>query len=468
MVKNLRQNLPWRLLITVLLFLAFPAKESLSQSGIPIRLVIAKCWQQGAINEFMMLQCSGAHVPTQVFIACMNGGPCLGEPPIGQGSQNKGSPTCGALGLPYCPQPSPCGYPDTITCPPPPGYPFPPFPVARGCGKAPFPPCHMPQLCGLPTTFPCTAIGNVFIPAHRVSSVFNSWHPTLQVALPRSNYGQLGQHTAQIKFATPVVPDLNRLKNCRNGSADENEFMECLVDRAMPSSYKLTKACVSSNSDDLGAAFVCSTGNSALQDKYERVKQVQECASSASDKVDLANCVGQQVLGSNERYYANCVAHNRDASGAMVCALAKDLTPEQQIALNCAVTTGGEPHAYAACVGGQLTQREISKCWDYGIATDSGCFGPNNEIRKYWNTVDGSLRTALGENSVVYEAFVFYKDNVAMPGPGHEFVRAANTVIGDLKNGPGPGNDGLKAIQAVSGGIQSIATSVGNALGLRF
>jgi hypothetical protein len=194
---------------------------------------------------------------------------------------------------------------------------------------------------------------------------------------------------------------------------------------------------------------------------------VQKCVRKATNTIDRANCVGQQVLGDDGRYYANCLAQNREStSAALVCALAKDLTPEQQIALNCAITTGGEPHAFAVCAAGQLTAREIDKCWKYGVATDEGCFGPNNEIRKYWNSVDGTLKHAFGENSEAYKAFTFYKNNVAAPGPGHEVVRAANTVIRDLREGPGPGNDVVQAATAISGGVQSVANAVGNALGL--
>jgi hypothetical protein len=85
------------------------------------------------------------------------------------------------------------------------------------------------------------------------------------------------------------------------------------------------------------------------------------------------------------RDYLGCVTRNKGSyAGMATCAIAKDATPEQQIALSCAIETVGQPHAYAICVGGQLTGREISKCWDRGIAVEGGCFGPNNEIRKFF------------------------------------------------------------------------------------
>lgn len=465
MVKA-RVHLLWQAAIAALLFLIPSAREALSQPGVGIRQVIASCWQHGAINEFMMLQCTGLNVPPPVFMSCMSGGPCFGEPgnvPAGAGG---GAPLCGAAGLPFCPRPSPCGFVDTIACPPPPGSAFPPFPVAQGCGALPFPPCIAAQQCGRPTTFRC---GGPDGPMLAGLGSFNSWQPTLQVALPGSGQVPPGQNVGGIRFAEPIVPSLSALKRCRSEAQNEDEFMSCMVDRAFPPAYKMTRDCLDKHPDDAGAAFVCSTGNKNLEATYNHVREVQECASQASDKVELANCVGQQGLGSNERYYANCVVTNRDSvAAAAVCGLSKDLTPEQQIALSCAMTSGGQPYAFATCAGGRLTAREIGKCWDHGIATDEGCFGPNNEIRKYWNSVDGTLRTAIGENNEFYKAFVLYKDNVLMPGPNHELVRAANTAIGDIRNGPGPNNDIVKAGQAVSGGLQSVAQAVGNAINIHF
>lgn len=259
---------------------------------------------------------------------------------------------------------------------------------------------------------------------------------------------------------------MKKLKKCHEDSDTEDDFYSCLVEEALPREYRMTKACLEAYSDDAGAAFICSTGNQDLMSTYEKVHEVQECAESADSKAEIANCLGQQFLGQNERFYANCLARNASSmSAAAVCAMAKDLTPEQQIALSCAMTTGGEPYSFAACTGGQLATREIDKCWQHGIATDDGCFGPNNEFRKFWNGVDGSLRSALGENNDLYRAFNLYKDNVLAPGPNHEFVRAANTVLNDIKNGPGPTNDIVRAGNQISNGLQSVGNAISNALG---
>lgn len=445
------KKLTFKWLIAFMALCAMPS--AYAQAG-PKRTAISACWSRGAINEFMMLQCSGMSVPPLEFSSCMNGGPCLGEPPI----VPPRAPFCGAFGFAPCPAPSPCGFINTVACPPPPGVPPPPFLVAFSCGAVGTPACSQPQPCGMPNTFSCLGPTSASTPI-----AFATWQPTVEVALPSSSASINGN---QIRFANTPLPNIQKLRQCHDDSDTENEFYSCMVEDALPPAYRLTKACLEDHSDDAGAAFICSTNNDGLMDTYKKVREVQDCAESSTTNEEIATCLGEPFLGQNERYYANCLAKNANSlSAAAVCAMAKDLTAEQQIALSCAMTTGGEPYSFAACAGGQLATREIDKCWQHGIGTEQGCFGPNNEFRKFWTGVDGTLRSALGENNELYKAFNLYKNNVLAPGPNHEFVRAANTALNDLQNGPGPNNDIVRAGNQISQGLQSVGNAVGRALG---
>ena len=73
-----------RLIVFSLLLLALGigihSSEANAQSN---RHRIGMCWQAGAINPQLMQLCSGLHVDIPTFVSCMQGGPCLGEPPIG-------------------------------------------------------------------------------------------------------------------------------------------------------------------------------------------------------------------------------------------------------------------------------------------------------------------------------------------------------------------------------------------------
>ncbi|WP_139236208.1 hypothetical protein [Pseudomonas sp. NFACC06-1] len=282
----------------------------------------------------------------------------------------------------------------------------------------------------------------------------------MQIALPVSS-GASGQFDATIAMARPPIPNLEVAEECRNEAADEDEMYQCLVNRALPRAYRTTAECMDLHQDDSGAATVCSIGKPDLEAAYKKMKKIQECSKQYDTKDDIALCAGKEFLGKNELYYAKCLKKNKtDFGAAAACGLAKDLTPEQQIAVSCAVKTGGVPKLFLICAGGQLLAREVDKCWEYGIATADGCFGPNNDIRKFVDNIDGTMRTALGENSEVYKAFKLYKDNVLMPGPNHEMVKAFNTALGDMRNGLGENNDLVKAGKAISRVIPSVTISM--------
>ena len=253
---------------------------------------------------------------------------------------------------------------------------------------------------------------------------------------------------------------LNQAQRCRASSGNSDQFYLCLVTSAVPQEYRLTQNCLSKNQGDPAGAYICSTGNDTLARNYQALNQVKSCANKGNDS-QVALCLGTNFLGPNERYYLGCVQNNRSDTAAMaVCALAPWLNPEQQIAVSCAISTGGQPHAFATCTAGRLTARELEKCWQYGIATDQGCFGPNNELRKFSQQIDDQARRAFGDNSVAYQAFSFWQNNVVMPGPNHEFVKFLNNGLNDIQHGPGPNNEIVKFGNAVGDGLNSIGQTV--------
>ncbi|MCJ2043974.1 MULTISPECIES: hypothetical protein [unclassified Methylobacterium] len=435
--------------ISLLFIAGMATSEAQPQS---IRQRISGCYLNGAINTQLMQMCTGLVIDTATFISCSQGGPCFGEP--GFQVAQSGPPFCGGPGQVACPMARACGQPGTLYCPVPPGF-AQMFPFAPACGAPPFPHCSAGLPCGIPGALACQGSGNSIQMANALAAP----DATLNVILPgRPGTGFGGDVSPGVQVAAPPLPDENRLAQCRNSSADNDQFMSCLVSKAMPPQYRIVKSCMDDNPGDGGAALACSTGNSNVIDGYARYSDVRSCMdTSGSGNAEVANCLGKGFLGQNEQYYLSCATKNASSLGsAAVCALAKDLTPEQQIALSCAVTTGAEPHAFAVCAGGQLMQREIDKCFQHGIGTDQGCFGPNNEYRKFLRGVDGQVRTAFGDHSVAYQAYSLWQNNVLAPGPNHEVIKIVNNGIKDLREGPGPNNEIVKAGNAVSKGLKSI------------
>jgi hypothetical protein len=267
-----------------------------------------------------------------------------------------------------------------------------------------------------------------------------------------------------ISFARPPLPNEVQLRQClqENRNSNSANFYECVIRRALPDEYRITASCFAQNRNDNGRALLCSTQRQDLVNTYDRFRKVQDCANKSQNNWDIAGCVGQQVLGQNEQYYLSCVTRNRgDYKAAAVCAIAKDLNPEQQIALSCAISTGGQPVAFATCTGGQLLARELDKCWNGGIATSDGCFGPNNEYVKLINNIDNEARRIMGQNSEAYKAWKLWQNNVLTPGPNHEVVKFLNNGIRDIREGPGPNNEIVKLGNSVGGAIQSVGKVLG-------
>lgn len=292
----------------------------------------------------------------------------------------------------------------------------------------------------------------------RVVTSLSDLEPTIDVRVPGVGAGT----GVELQLATPPIPDLDRLAGCLRSTGSQAAFAECIVADALPPAYRIARNCTAANPKDSARAMICSTGRADLIKEYDRLQSVRRCSERSQDNWQVAQCVGDGYLGANERYYLGCATSNRgNLSSTAVCAIGKNLTPEQQVALACAVSTGGQPHAFATCTGGQLLQRELDKCWQNGIGTPNGCWGPNNEYNKFWRGIDERAKRALGPNSEAYKAFRFVNQNVLAPGANHEAIKAANVVIRDLRDGVGPNNDAVRLGQELNKGLISIGKRFG-------
>ncbi|MGF9763994.1 hypothetical protein AAII07_53680 [Microvirga sp. 0TCS3.31] len=123
------------------------------------------------------------------------------------------------------------------------------------------------------------------------------------------------------------------------------------------------------------------------------------------------------------------------------------LNPEQQIAVQCVVSTGGTPPAAAGCIASRLTARELTKCLTDGIG-GRGCFGDTNDLVGR----DGWLRRNLGQiaggpNSIINNpGQIWGGDNSFVRNPSqiwggdNSFVRNPSQLWGgnnSIFNNPG-------------------------------
>jgi hypothetical protein len=424
-----------------------------SGASAQMRTRIANCWQQGATNAVLMQMCSGTFVPYEELVSCLSGGDCFGESVIGMTE-----PLCGSFGLQFCPSAQQCGRPFgalTIGCQ------FSPY-----CGSPPYPACINAQPCGMPGTFSCGDTSAPVILPSRFTEDFEQlqqFQPTFTISIPNGDDLSPLAKDLGLTFAAPAIPDEHALQSCFDTSSSESEFFSCMTHTALPDDYRQVQHCLEEHLSDAGEAAFCSIGNADAQEAYRRFSEVSRCIDEqGQDEFGVAGCLGDQALSGDERYYFRCVTDNDgDLDVAAVCALARDLNPEQQIALACAVQTGGEPRAFAICTAGRLTARELKKCWSGGIGTPKGCFGPNNELRRAANVMRDSICDVTGTNSEICNTYGWWQDNVTMPGPNHEVVRHLNNAIGDLRDGPGEGNEAVKVVNQAEEVFQTIGSALG-------
>ncbi len=158
-------------------------------------------------------------------------------------------------------------------------------------------------------------------------------------------------------------------------------------------------------------------------------RRLYDCIAQNFNNYQAAGlCVAGTGLSQDQRRIANCVMQNRGSYVQMgVCAAGGNLTPEQQVFVQCAASSGGQPYAFAGCVGTQLTLNELQKCLDQGIG-GSGCFGDNNTAVRF-------VKNA-------------WKDVTEGPGPSNDLLgrdgfvgRTLENARRDLEEGPGPTND---------------------------
>jgi hypothetical protein len=109
-----------------------------------------------------------------------------------------------------------------------------------------------------------------------------------------------------------------------------------------------------------------------------------------------------------------------------------NMNPEIQIITQCAITSGGEPSTFVTCAGGQLSAREIDKCFTHGVGGNSGCFGRNNDIVRHLRQIGVNLNFELG--------------------PNHFLVQNWNRTVADLEQNAT--REAARAVQNVTNEIE--------------
>ena len=225
-------------------------------------------------------------------------------------------------------------------------------------------------------------------------------------------------------LAAPVKITKPTAEMCLQPQGDPESFFDCIIENSTTARQAAAYHCAksSTNQDDLALCLL--EGNLGSNEKAV-VQVVRKCYSEhgdnwdaypvcmAGEKLDpnlqrLVSCT-QQMAGSGQ---ANYWALGTCAFGPQILAML-DPNPETMIAIQCAVQSGGEPTVFVGCTSGQLAVRELQKCLDHGIGGEKGCLGPNNSLSQAYDQVGDSIATAFGKKSAVYlawQAFAVQQD----------------------------------------------------------
>lgn len=259
-------------------------------------------------------------------------------------------------------------------------------------------------------------------------------------------------------FVRPLIASEGSAKRCmaRSGG-DRDEFGDCMVNSMLGPREKAVYQCSKSSTSKADLAF-CAVGALGGDNERRAASQLQQCYQQYGENWNqYALCMAGQNVGGEGGKLLSCVQQQSNSGsvsmlGTAVCygAQSLHLNPEQQIALECAANSGGNPYAFAGCTGGRLTARELNKCFTDGIGGDDGCFGKNNEIVKELNRVNNALQVQFSNQNPAVQAFNNgIRDIQNGPGPGNTGVQIITNAANDVTRGMGDNNDIKKAIRNV-------------------
>ncbi|KYH05885.1 hypothetical protein A1704_12390 [Chryseobacterium cucumeris] len=238
-------------------------------------------------------------------------------------------------------------------------------------------------------------------------------------------------------------------KNSLNfdGSLNQMKFGDCMVTN-MAGQKELEIYKCAKNSATMEEQSLCMLSILGGSKEKQITQDMLKCYKEYGGNYEMYPlCFADKVNDPELKQLVSCFKDQANSGeisfmGTAVCygASKLNLNTEAQIAVECAVSTGGQPYAFAGCAGGQLTYRELNKCLTNGVGGDNGCFGKNNTIVKGLNQIGDALKGQFG--------------------PNNDIVKTWNTTVHDLQYGPGKNHEAVKVVRNISNELGKAGTNV--------
>jgi hypothetical protein len=210
-------------------------------------------------------------------------------------------------------------------------------------------------------------------------------------------------------FARPMITTPAQAETCylqgsaSSGGVNTREFTQCMVNAMLGEKERAMYDCIR-NGRTTQEQALCAVSVGGGPNEQRAAQSVAHCMQKfGTDYSRYPLCMAGQTFDGDTGKLVACVSqqgNNVTLMGTAVCygTQSMKLNPELQIVAQCAMSTGGEPMAFAGCAGGQLTARELQKCM-MGFGTKDGCFGPNNEVVKGMRQMGDVFAGQFGPNN---------------------------------------------------------------------
>lgn len=194
-----------------------------------------------------------------------------------------------------------------------------------------------------------------------------------------------------------------------------------------------------------------------------KLRGAAECAQTSQSFEGFASCTAMKEvplgLDGDLGRLASCgIQAQGDPLGTAVCIADTGLNPSQQILLQCAAASGGEPLTFAGCAGGRLALQEFIQCKNVSFG-EGNCFGKNNEIRRFVRALG---LPDITSNSVVGQLASMHLDVLKFQV---RFAEDAFDAAGDVLRGTGDILEGVgKCFADLGKSVENAVSGAGHAL----
>ncbi len=225
----------------------------------------------------------------------------------------------------------------------------------------------------------------------------------------------------ELRFLATSVPRVKNAEECIvQANNDRGAFYDCMAQSLMGDKELYAYQCMRDSDGNREQTALCLLKQQVGANERAALDAVAQCARAYNnDWRQYPVCLSTQLNFDQKTYRAiECAKHNLSQTnpnywGMAACYIGPDVVnnfnpnAETTIAIECAMTSGGEPTTFVGCTSGALVAKELARCLTHGVG-GSGCLGEGNTITRAYEAVGNEIAEAYGKESLAYQAWTAY------------------------------------------------------------